>query len=257
MKKKNKILQIDLSRWETEERLPIRIETIIVQMLILCNGDEEKVAKKLFLSKEKINMIYVQYYFQIIEIIKAKEKTLNTDRILKNAIIIYGKHVNAIKAAQNKSEFKQLSQGNINSLNKAIDRTIEIMEKNTNRYERNNNALMNQLVKSKQIELIESGKIENNIDYDKNTKSVFNMLEQYKQPATRRIAMKDLTTDENIIYPTGQECGINLQLTGLSKRLPEIIKHRKVYKPVSGVRAGHRLAFAYADDPDFNPEEYK
>lgn len=179
---KNKIPDIDLSKYCDAERLDSSIEQIILNGLIAYECDVKKVKKHFNLDDNTVNKVYIKYYTQLCKIIDIRNKNSDADETINTVVELYKQHIDEVKnIVDNNKATKLLSDKVTRSLNSITDRLMGIKEQQTRAYDSTVNALNNQIIKQKQLECVESGKIEDNTDYSSNQESVADKLITYKK----------------------------------------------------------------------------
>lgn len=236
-KRRKSLPKIDLSKYNSEERIPSSVISIIVQTLIFFEGNIKKVSSNLNLNEDKINEIFIQYYFQISEAIESKDKNSNITDTLNDAMKVYREHIGEIKKIQDKTDFKMLNTTNSTSLNRAVDRVINLLKENTSKYERVNANLISQIQRQSQTTLMESGKIESNGDFDENRATFANAvfekadLSTYIKPSNglaKPVVVYDNVTEKERTFSSGVEARAFLGMT--SRDLSDYITYKKLYK---------------------------
>lgn len=211
MKKNNKVIpKIDLSKFNNSERIDSSIEQIILNGLIAFNCDVKKVSKHFNLSEDIINMVYIKYYTQLCKIIKINNNNVEADSTISTILDLYKQHVEEVKVIVDANKTTKLLSDKITrNLNSIADRVCSIKENENRTYDNVVNTLSNQVIKQKQLEVIESGKIEDNTDYVENQESVLDKLNQFNTPMLTNPGKRIKLTDEKgnvLIYKSIQDC---------------------------------------------------
>lgn len=170
---KNKLPKLDLSKYNSVERLDSSIEQIILQALICFNCESKKVAKHFKLDEDIVNTVFIKYYSQLCKILEAKDKGKDTEEAIDTTITLYKNHIKEVADIVNRNpNSKLLSEKVVTSLNKITDRLTDIKEQEVKSYDSTVNNLFNTIVRQKQLEVVENGKVEDNSDYLENIQTV-------------------------------------------------------------------------------------
>ena len=121
---KQKLLKIDLSKYNDYDRLPSEIEMIIKNALIISEGNVKKISKLYNITEDQINKIFIQYYDNIIQIIENKTDSENIDNILDDSISLLQNHVKDIKKKVDIQGNNILTDKITKNINSVIDSQI-------------------------------------------------------------------------------------------------------------------------------------
>lgn len=249
------IPKIDLSKYNTSDRLNSNVEVILVNGIIAFNGDLKKTAKHFNIDISLVNITYVKYYSNILKIIDINKRNDKTQSTIDNIVSLYYGHVDEIKRSVDaNTQTKILSEKLINNLNRICDRAIELKENANKQFEVTVNRLNDQIIKFKQLEVIENGKLEDIGDYLENQNSVLEKLSSvggYDNYASNKkhVEALDLETGKVEVFPTLQSLTAALGLASAS-HLSTIIKAGQDYKG--------KFRFKYTEDePTITDSNYK
>lgn len=199
--KKVKLPPLDLSKYNTVERLPGNVVSILKNALIMYKADAEGVAHIYNISVEKVNEVLLENYLQIAQIINTSMKSNEVDDGINSIITNLKNHV---------AELKRQSKGNallkdstVKQLNSIADRFLNAKSQYTNAYDKliNNMMIMDQ--KERMVQCQELGAIENTSDYDENLETVYTKLKAVK----RKVKATNIKTKEVKHYPSLRACG--------------------------------------------------
>lgn len=232
--------KIDLSKYEDADRLPSDIERIIVNVIILYKGDIDNAAHMTHLSDDKINRVYLSWKSQIDKILK----THQNDEILSNGIDcgveMMVNSINSMKEYMSKNDCTMISANSIKSINNTVDKLLKVKEQSTEAYDTLINKLNDSLLKAKNIEKIESGKIEDNSNYQSNINTVADLLSSYDSSSdkdisvpytgnTKKIILTNVITHEKHTFDSAVKCASYLQVSQPSLICLKI-RTNKLYK---------------------------
>ena len=178
--KKIKIPQIDLAKYSNSENIPLRIEKIILEALIVFKMDIKKVSEYFNISEDIVNEVAIEYYTNLTAIYNNQIQTKILDETLNDASSILNQHVSEIKKAQKNSSSKTLRQQDLNGLCKTIDRISLVRSEATKAYDTTVNKLINNITNIKLAEAKISGPLDDNSDYLENQTTVFDMLNDFR-----------------------------------------------------------------------------
>lgn len=180
---KLKLPKIDLSKYNSQERLPSNVYSIVKNALVYFKGNPAKVAKHYNLDIEKVNVVYEESYLVINQIIESSVKSDELDKGIEDSIQLMTEHIKHIKDSKNVQN-QILTDKYINQLTRMTDRFINLKEQNNRTFDILVNRMNDQTIKQRQLEVLESGKPDNAGDYLKNQQTVFNLLNQPEQSIT-------------------------------------------------------------------------
>lgn len=164
------------------------------------NGDTKKVSKHFSLPVEKVNMIFEEHYLQISQIIEAKMKSKELDKGIDDAISLITSHITEL---ENNKETNLLTKGTINDITRLTDRMISLKQGFNNTYDVLVNKMNDQSLKTRSVEVLESGKVEDNTTYNENVETVFKQLKL----TTRPIKATNIKTKEVLTFPSIRKAG--------------------------------------------------
>lgn len=180
---KIKLPKIDLSKYNSQDRLPSNIYSIVKNALVYFKGSPAKVAKHYNLDIEKVNIVYEESYLVINQIIESTVKSDALDEGIETSIQLMSDHINTIKNTKN-AQNQVLTDKYINQLTRMTDRFINLKEQNNRTFDILVNRMNDQTIKQRQLEVLESGKPDNSLEYLENQQAVFNLLNQPQQSIT-------------------------------------------------------------------------
>lgn len=183
MARTTKLPKIDLSKYNTQERLPSNVYSIIKNALVVFKGNPKKVADHYNLDVEKVNIVYEESYLVINQIIESKTKSNELDKGIEDSIELMSDHIKQIKHNKN-SQNQILTDKYINQLTRMTDRFINLKEQNNRTFDVLINRMNDQTIKQRQLEVLESGKPDNSADYSENQQAVLNILNQPEESIT-------------------------------------------------------------------------
>lgn len=203
---KSKLPKVDLSKYNSVERLDSSIEQIVLQALICFDCEVKKVSKHLKLDEEIVNIIFIKYYAQLCKILESKDKGKDTEDAIDTTITLYKNHIKEVADIVNRNpNSKLLSEKVVTSLNRITDRLTDIKEQEVKSYESTVNNLFNTIIRQKQLEVVENGKVEDNSDYLENIQTVSQKilnLTGAKGGPTKKVRVTFADTNNSMIYPS-------------------------------------------------------
>ena len=229
--KMKKIPKIDLSNYNDEERIPEAIEQVLLNGLIFFDCDAKKVAKYFNICEEKVNIVYIKWYSQLLRAITMKEKSEELDNAINTGIELMSDHLAEVKKTRDASNSKLMSQTLTRNVNSIVDRLVTIKENSSKTYDTVTNKLIDNIVKVKTIEKLEQGEIVNNSDYNDNTKSVSDRLNEYlsKYRNNSKICkVEDMVTGDSKVFNTMSDAARALGTT--PSHVSQVVKSGKLYR---------------------------
>lgn len=172
-----KLPKIDLSRYNTQERLPSNVYSIIKNALVVFKGNPERVSKHYNLDIDKVNLVFEESYLVINQIIESTIKSNELDKGIEDSINLMTTHIQEIKNSKT-NQNQILTDKYINQVTRMTDRLINLKEQNNRTFDILVNRMNDQTIKQRQLEVLESGKPENSVEYSENQKAVFELLNQ-------------------------------------------------------------------------------
>lgn len=224
MSKRRKLPAIDLSKYNSQERLPSNVYSIIKNALVYFEGNPTKVSKHYNLDIEKVNIVYEESYLVINQIIESTVKSNELDKGIEDSIELMSDHIKQIKKNKN-NQNQVLTDKYINQLTRMTDRFISLKEQNNRTFDILVNRMNDFNIKQRQLEVLESGKVEPMDEYDENVETVFSKL---RSTASRKIKATNVVTKEVRHYSSITEAAIDLKCNGdsIRKRLLDKLLHR-------------------------------
>lgn len=199
-RKSRKLPSLDLSKYNTSERLPANIVSIIKNAICVYEGNTAKIAKLYNIDKEKVDYIFEEYYLQLTQIIDSQVKSKELDTGISNAILLITDHINTL---QNSKSTDLMTKATINDVTRMTDRMISLKQQFNNTYDTLVNKMQEQSLRSRQVEVLENGKPEDFSDYNENLETVYTKL----KTVARRIKASNIRTKEVRRYGTLREAG--------------------------------------------------
>ena len=172
-----KLPKIDLSKYNSQDRLPSNVYSIVKNALVYFEGNPSKVAKHYKLDIEKVNIVYEESYLVINQIIESTVKSNELDKGIEDSIELMSDHIKQIKNSKN-TQNQVLTDKYINQLTRMTDRFISLKEQNNRTFDILVNRMNDQTIKQRQLEVLESGKPDNSTEYSENQQTVLNLLNQ-------------------------------------------------------------------------------
>lgn len=176
---RKKIPKLDLSRYNNSDKLPVAIEKILLEALIVFNADVKKISEHFNINENIVSEVLIKYYSQISIIYDTNLRAKPLDEALNKSVTIMNKHISELKTAQDASETKSLRSSEISNLCKMVDRITSIRETAIRSYDATVNKLNNSLTSLKMAEARVEGPVENDTDYTENQTTVYDMLREF------------------------------------------------------------------------------
>lgn len=176
---RRKIPKLDLSKYNSCEKLPIAIEKILLEALIVFNADVKKISEHFNISENIVSEVLIKYYSQISSIYDTNLRAKPLDEALNKSVTIMNKHISEVKVAQDSSASKALRSSEVANLCKMVDRITAIRESAIKSYDATINKLNNSVTSLKMAEARVEGPVENDTDYLNNQNTVYDMLREF------------------------------------------------------------------------------
>lgn len=182
MAKKNKVLKIDLSRYNGSERLPSDIEKIVINLLLTTDFNIKKVSANTYLDDETINRVFIKWYMELTKIENTKINSSELENSINNAITIINEHLDEFKRFKDNARVKRLTSDETRNINSLLDRLTKLREAESKTYQNLITDLNNSILKAAETSLKENGPIEDNSEYENNVATVLSQLSKYDKP---------------------------------------------------------------------------
>lgn len=212
---KKKIIPIDLSKYEKVSPLPSSIEIIIVQGLIITEGNIESISSKFNLSVEKVNEIYIRHYLEISNVIDQEKYNNDADICLNKSLKMYKKHISELEKYNSNNKKKLMTDSTIRSINSMVDRISNIKENNIRSYDSAVNKMIESILKSKHLELSEFGPQEDTSISDSNCNTFIDAIlnKTPKRGNTKSIIVTDTESNTEKEYSSIKDAARDLNTT--------------------------------------------
>lgn len=215
-KGKKKLVGIDLSKYETADRLPANVVSIIKNALIVYEGSTAKVSKLYKISKEKVDLIFEENYLQLIHIIESQTKSKELDQGISNAISLMTDHISDLE--HNKTA-DIMTKSTVNDVIRMTEKMVALKTQFNNTYDTLINKMNEQAFKARQLDILENGKSEDSDDYNENLESVFSKL----KTTSRKIKATNIKTKEVKNFESIRDAAFDFKCNGdtIRKRLAD------------------------------------
>ena len=206
---RKKIPKLDLCKYNSCQKLPIAIEKILLEALIVFNADVKRTSEHFNISESIVSEVLIKYYSQISIIYDTNLRAKPLDEALNKSVTIMNKHISELKTAQDASSSKALRSSEVASLCKMVDRITSIRETAIRSYDATINKLNNSVTSLKMAEARVEGPVENDTDYTDNQTTVYDMLKEYdslefKFGSKKPVLLIDSKTNEVKEYPSSE-----------------------------------------------------
>lgn len=198
-----KLPRLNLSQYDTE-RLDSTIESIIVQGLVYFKGNIKRTAVHFNLSEETVTMIFIKYYATLDSMIENQEKDKRTEKSINTALKLYDNHIQSVETMMTGRD-GMLPDKMTKNINSILDRLVTVKENRARVYNKTVQNLNDTIVKMKQLEVLETGKVESDTDYKENQQTVLQMLQDY-QPLKTPVRAINIHTKEERTFESITEC---------------------------------------------------
>lgn len=227
--KKVKLPPLDLSKYNSVERLPGNVVSILKNALIMCKADAEGVAHIYNISVEKVNEVLLENYLQIAQIINTSMKSNEVDDGINSIITNLKNHV---------AELKRQSKGNallkdstVKQLNSIADRFLNAKSQYTNAYDKLINNMMVMDQKERQVQVLENGKVEDSSEYLENQNTVENLMKDYlATKAEKNVTLINVKTYEVKKFTGDRARSDAEQFLGVNGHLSDICRQKSPYR---------------------------
>ena len=216
--------KMDLSRY-AGRRLPGSCEQAVIFALIRSGCDIDKVKDAFSLPAEDISGIEAKWYIQITEAMSALHKSEGLDKAIDDSVAMISKDIAARKALNDRRDIMTI--GESASLNKMVDRLIDIKAQSQKSYDSAIGELSRQIVKTKALERLECGEIKDDYEYLQNQKAVADMLGEDDMDGTdHKVYVYDSKDDTVQEFSGVDECSSRM-LIGARKVRARIADHKR------------------------------
>lgn len=212
--------KVDLSKYNSFEKLPISIEKILVEALIAFNANTKTVSEHFNISEDKVSEVLIKYYSSISEIYQNNIKTKPMEDALNKAMEMMKKHITEVKSAQDSSSIKALKSAEIGNICKMVDRITTVREAALKSYDLTINKLNANIAALKMTESRTEGKIEDDSDYLENQQTVFEKMAEYQRGYSKKTKAVSDKTGEVREFNTLNEMAAHFNTT------PEYIRKK-------------------------------
>ena len=225
--KRNQLPKLDLSKYEGNDRLPGNVVSIIKNALVIYEADSKKVAKNYNLTLETVNMVLEENYLQIHQIISSQMKSKELDNGLNNAVSLITGHINSLQ--ENKSTDLMTKQ-TISDVTRMTDRMISLKDQYNKTYDTLVTKMHELSLKERAIQVQESGKVEDNSEYNTNQQIVANMMKNYlDNKSEKRVTLINIETYEIKVFE-GEKARVDAEnFLGCPNHLSDVARQKKPY----------------------------
>ena len=226
--KRNQLPKLDLSKHEGNDRLPGNVVSIIKNALVIYEGDSKKVAKNYNLNIETVNMVLEENYLQIQQIISSQMKSKELDIGINNAVSLITGHINSL---QEKKTDDLMTKQTITDVTRMTDRMISLKDQYNKTYDTLVTKMHELSLKERAIQVQESGKVEDNSEYNNNQQIVANMMKNYlENKSEKKVTLVNVKTYEVKVFE-GERARIEAEnFLGCPNHLSDVARQKKPYK---------------------------
>lgn len=225
---KSKLAKLDLSRFNSQEKLPANVISIIKNALCVYEGNTSRVAKLYNLDKEKVDFIFEEYYLQLTQIIDSQIKSKELDTGISNAISLMADHINSL---ENTKTSDTMTASTVHNVTKMTDRLISLKQQFNNTYDTLVNKMQEQSLKIRQVEVLENGKPEDSTEYATNQQVVANMMQQYlDDKVQKKVILINVKTYEVKTFEGDRAKQDAEQFLGCIGHLSDVARQKSPYK---------------------------
>lgn len=251
--KKNNIPSVDLSAYKGKT-ISAKVERIIINLLIITEGDIKEVAKRTKLDKDDINRVYLTHYVAIENLKSLDQSTSRITTTLNKIVEMESDHIDAVKKQLDASNTKLMNDKLVRNLNQIADKLIQLNSSNKTIKANAIKETMKDIINCKALEIEERIKLPDEVtsDYKANSDSVFSRLLNYTEDTqiegkeydhtntSKKAIIENLETGEKKIYKSLKALSADLNMD--QRRVGEYIKTDGIFNGKYKIR--------YLDDED-------
>lgn len=207
------------------------VVSILKNALIIYNGDSQKVSKDFNISIDKVNEVLLANYMQINTIVSTQVKSQDVDAGINDSIKMLKNHISKLKKESIANNTLLLKDSTVSQLTKITDRLMTAKSQYVNAYDKMINEMITMDQKERQVQVLESGKLEDPSEYLENQNTVENLMKDYlSNKAEKTVTLVNVKTYEVKKF-TGDKARTDAEeFLGVSGHLSDIARQKSPYK---------------------------